>query len=200
MFGSARRHQLETIRRTKKTVDKDGDAEMPDQPEPRDRPQTGFYREETGSTQSPDTESKASSTVSPMDYIPSTSNSMHYECAEDMPGPKMETISESIVNNAAIEYLAAVCEATTEPACEFYDFREPFDRFKTRSGTSMEAPTDGILQGRDPEIPDIFAIVEVKPRHRRHRSKPRILWQESAEFVAWINHESKHTPVAEFPR
>lgn len=195
VFSSARRHQLETVRLVKRSANEAEDAEMPDAPAPREHPQPGFYTQETGSTNPGESQSKEPS-VSPSDYHPSMMGSI-YEIAEDMPGPKMETISESIVNAAALQYLAAICEATTEPACEFLDFRQPFENFETLSGASMEARTDGILQGI--EISDIFAIVEVKPRYRRRKGIPKILWQESVEFVAWINHDIKHKRRTGFP-
>lgn len=194
LFASPRRHQLETIRRVKDTTDEEGDTEMPDEPEPRERPQPGLYKEETVSTKSGDTERMEISPTS--NYSPSMQGSM-YECAEDMPGKKKETIGESIVNNAAIQLLAAICEVTADPACEFLDYRGPFEKFLSVGNVSMEARVDGELLGR--EIPDIFAIVEVKPRYRRRKSSPKILWQESAEFVAWINHDVKNKRVVEWP-
>lgn len=194
VFASARRHQLEKIRKVKDATDEEGETEMPDEPEPRERPQPGLYKEETVSTKSGDAEPKEISPTS--NYSPSMQGSL-FECAEDMPGKKMETICESIVNNAAIQLLAAICEVTADPACEFLDYRGPFEKFVTLGNVSMEARVDGVLQGR--EIPDIFAIVEVKPRFRRRKSIPKILWQESAEFVAWINHDLKNKRVVEWP-
>ncbi|KAJ5978872.1 hypothetical protein N7501_002214 [Penicillium viridicatum] len=194
VFASARRHQLETIRKVKDATEEEGDTEMPDEPEPRERPQPGLYKEETVSTKSGDTEPMEISPTS--NFSPSMQGSL-FECAEDMPGKKMETIGESIVNNAAIQLLAAICEVTADPTCEFLDYRGPFEKFVSLGNVSMEARVDGVLQGR--EIPDIFAIVEVKPRFRRRKSILKILWQESAEFVAWINHDLKNKRVVEWP-
>ncbi|KAJ5550590.1 hypothetical protein N7535_001467 [Penicillium sp. DV-2018c] len=120
-----------------------------------------------------------------------------FECAENMPGRKMENIGESIVNNAAIQLLAAIFEVTADPACELLDYRGPFEKFATLRNVSMEARFDGVLLGR--EIPDIFAIVEVKPRFRRRKGTSKIPWQESAEFVAWYNHDLKNKRVVEWP-
>lgn len=60
----------------------------------------------------------------------------------------------------------------------------------------MTARIDGPHMATD--TPDIFAILEIKPRVRDRRKWPQLLWQESAEMVSWILHHKckvRMTPV-----
>ena len=50
----------------------------------------------------------------------------------------------------------------------------------------------GLFFGTEDEASDIFAIAEVKPKHRDTDSRPEVLWQEACEMVAWISHEIKN--------
>lgn len=50
----------------------------------------------------------------------------------------------------------------------------------------------GLFFGTEDGASDIFAIAEVKTKHRVTDSRPEVLWQETCEMVAWISHEIKN--------
>ncbi|KAK4868430.1 hypothetical protein LT330_007152 [Penicillium expansum] len=115
--------------------------------------------------------------------------------AADSDVPFRQTIDEQLVNDALLLFLRILTVHLPDMRCEWSSIRSPF--IKTSFGANtMTARIDGCLVGVN--TPEIFAIVEVKPRVRNRAKWPELLWQETGEMVSWILHDrsqDRATPV-----
>ena len=101
-----------------------------------------------------------------------------------------KTKDEQIVNESLMSFLKALTINISGVRCHWTSARELFHSVQS-GDTKMTARTDGYLQGID--ISDVFSIVEVKPGIRNRRAHPEVLWQESAEMIAWVMHDAKES-------
>ena len=108
--------------------------------------------------------------------------------ADADPPLNMRTSDEQIVNDALLHLLKALTMNVPGVSCRWSSARAPFERVRF-GDNSFVARIDGYLQGLG--VPDIFAIVEVKPQIRDRTNRPALYWQETAEMVAWIMHDAK---------
>lgn len=118
-----------------------------------------------------------------------TTPSVHTDAASQDPPFQGRTLDEEIVNIALMEFLRALTLSLEEGVlCRWSHARSPFGKAEFGDNNYV-ARTDGYLQSwKVSDVPDIFAIVEVKPRIRR-RNKPAVYWQKTAEMVSWILHD-----------
>lgn len=98
---------------------------------------------------------------------------------------------EQIVNDSIILLLKCAIMNVPGIKCQWTSHRSPFPDMKL--GTNkLAALTDGYLEGTDGKV---YAIVEAKAATRHRVDRPKVLWQEAAEIVAWILND----PVGSYP-
>lgn len=97
------------------------------------------------------------------------------------------TDDERLIHEALLYFLRALIVSLPNMRCKWsfcYEFiKTPF------GDNEMTTRIGGCLMGIG--IPDMFAIVEVKPRVRNRHERPQLLWQESAEMVSLIMQDAE---------
>lgn len=95
-------------------------------------------------------------------------------------------LDKKIVSQAVIFFLLAIESRFHHRVCHWSPAHNPF--MQTDFGINvMTARNDGFLKATN--SPEIFAIIDAKPDSRNRTSRPKVLWQETAEMVAWFMHD-----------
>lgn len=97
--------------------------------------------------------------------------------------PPSRTADEQIVNESLMNLLKTLTMRIPSVACRWSSGRRPFNAVSF-GNNQLIAYTDGYLVA--PHTLEVFAVVEVKAMIRDREQHPEVLWQESAEMVAWI--------------
>ncbi|KAJ6021559.1 hypothetical protein N7540_007063 [Penicillium herquei] len=106
---------------------------------------------------------------------------------EEIRGESAESAVHSDCKTKTKDEEEALTMNIPEVRVKWNSFTSPFDKLTF----DTTARVDGFLGARDPQIPEIFAIAEVKSIIRDPNDHPEVFWQEAAEIVTLICHDQK---------